>query len=156
MNPDAIVDMLAPLRSPASISWWPPAPGWWVLGTLLLALLILAVRWLWRLYRRGAPLRAARAEFARIEAATLSQPALVEALTQLQRRIAIALAGRRACAGLTGKRWIEFLNSLAQGDEQHFSPQMSDLAYRGPVDADECAALMASTRRWLDDLARPQ
>lgn len=156
MNPDTIVDMLAPLRSPAAVSWWPPAPGWWVLGVVLLVLLGLALRWLWRFHRRGAPLRAARAELAAIEAAALSDPARVESLGRLQRRVAIALAGRGACAGLTGGRWADFLNGLAKGEEQYFSPEMTELAYRAPIAAEECMALQTSTARWLDALARPR
>ena len=32
MNP---LDKLEPLIAPAPISWWPPAPGWWLLALLL-------------------------------------------------------------------------------------------------------------------------
>ena len=33
MNP---LDQLEPLIAPAPISWWPPAPGWWLLALLAL------------------------------------------------------------------------------------------------------------------------
>ena len=36
MNPDAIVSLLEPLRSPDAVPFWPPAPGWWVLGLIWL------------------------------------------------------------------------------------------------------------------------
>ncbi|HCH75615.1 MAG TPA: DUF4381 domain-containing protein, partial [Pseudomonas sp.] len=45
MNP---LDQLAPLISPDPISWWPPAPGWWLLGLVLL----MALGLLWRLRHR--------------------------------------------------------------------------------------------------------
>ncbi|MEN0107365.1 MAG: DUF4381 domain-containing protein [Pseudomonas sp.] len=49
MNP---LDQLQPLIAPAPVSWWPPAPGWWLLAALLPVLL-----WgLWRL-RKRLPLR---------------------------------------------------------------------------------------------------
>ena len=41
MNP---LDQLAPLIDPEPISWWPPAPGWWLLGLALL----LGLAALWR------------------------------------------------------------------------------------------------------------
>ncbi|MGD2138441.1 MAG: DUF4381 family protein, partial [Gammaproteobacteria bacterium] len=48
---------LRPLHPPAPVEWWPPAPGWWVLGVLLLALLGLA----WWYHRTSAVRRAALA-----------------------------------------------------------------------------------------------
>ncbi|MBT8150535.1 MAG: DUF4381 domain-containing protein [Gammaproteobacteria bacterium] len=46
---------LPPLATPAPVSWWPPAPGWWLLFFALLALLLASFRWArprWRRYRR--------------------------------------------------------------------------------------------------------
>lgn len=156
MNPDTIVNMLEPLRAPAPVSWWPPAPGWWLLATLALLLLGLALRWLWRFHRRGAPLRAARAELGRIEEAVLDSAARAEALARLQRRVAIRLTARSACAGLTGERWADFLNGLSADGQQHFDAAMTELEYRDTVGSDECTALLEATRGWLGALARPQ
>ena len=56
MNP---LDQLRDIHLPPSVSWWPPAPGWWVLAFLLLAgigYLLIRVRanWLAKAYRREA------------------------------------------------------------------------------------------------------
>ena len=61
MNPETLVDRLAPLRTPEAVSWWPPAPGWWILAAIALAIVALLLRYLWRYHRRGRPLRVARA-----------------------------------------------------------------------------------------------
>ena len=57
MNPDAIVSLLEPLRSPDAVPFWPPAPGWWVLGLIWLALLGYALYLLWRRIRAERWLR---------------------------------------------------------------------------------------------------
>ncbi|WP_347506179.1 DUF4381 domain-containing protein [Pseudomonas anguilliseptica] len=51
MNP---LDQLEPLIAPAPISWWPPAPGWWLLALLLPVLLWAAFKLLKHLPRKAA------------------------------------------------------------------------------------------------------
>jgi len=34
----ASLDQLQDIQLPTAVSWWPPAPGWWLLGLLVLAL----------------------------------------------------------------------------------------------------------------------
>ena len=46
MDPATLLEQLAPLREPAPITWWPPAPGWWLLGVLMMALLLWGAYWL--------------------------------------------------------------------------------------------------------------
>ena len=36
----AQLNQLKDVRLPQAVSWWPPAPGWWVLAIILLSLLI--------------------------------------------------------------------------------------------------------------------
>jgi hypothetical protein len=96
MNPQNVTDMLEPLRDPAAVGWWPPAPGWWLLALLLLIVLFLVLRLAWQAWLRGAPLRGARQELARIAASDAVAVERATALTQLQRRVAIAVAGDAA------------------------------------------------------------
>jgi len=155
MNPESITDMLQPLRAPEPIGWWPPAPGWWLLGVLLLLLLALILRRLWQYHRRGAPLRQARSELARIRASKDSDAQRAEALFRLQRALAIRLRGRRRCAGLTGPAWFDFLNTIA-GGHSHFDPQLADLPYRPSVPAGTVQDLLQATEDWLGKLERPR
>jgi hypothetical protein len=155
VNPDSIVDMLEPLRAPAPLSWWPPAPGWWVLAVLALALLLLAGRALWRFHRRGAPLRAAKAALKDLQDGTLSDSETAAALGILQRRLAIRIAGRERCAGLTGEAWADFLNSLSPKGQRYFDATLAELSYRPDIDARDCADALEATQSWLRDLERP-
>jgi len=54
----ASLDQLQDIQLPTAVSWWPPAPGWWLLGLLVLALAATALVLLRRRqrlrYRRSA------------------------------------------------------------------------------------------------------
>ena len=45
------LEQLRDIHLPEAVHWWPPAPGWWIVTTLVLALLIWLVRYLQRRYR---------------------------------------------------------------------------------------------------------
>jgi hypothetical protein len=153
--PTSIVDRLEPLRTPETIGWWPPAPGWWVLALLALLLLAFLARQLWRYYRRGAPLRVARQSLERLAESDADLPARLEALAKLQRRVAIRIAGRRACAGLTGQAWVDFLNDLGPEGQAPFDAHLAELPYRPEIRAADWDDSLAATRAWLDGLGRP-
>ena len=51
MNNPAL-EQLRDIHLPQAVHWWPPAPGWWVVAALSLALTIWLVRFLQRRYRR--------------------------------------------------------------------------------------------------------
>jgi hypothetical protein len=114
-------DPLAELRgyhSPDPVSWWPPAPGWWLLALLTAGLLVLFLVWAQRTWRRrrlarAAP-RAALDELAALRAAYARDgdvAAFVRGLSRLLRRFALARYPRRAVAGLSGEDWLAFLDA---------------------------------------------
>lgn len=45
------LEQLRDIHLPEAVHWWPPAPGWWIVTTLVLALLIWLGRYLQRRYR---------------------------------------------------------------------------------------------------------
>ncbi len=51
MNNPAL-EQLRDIHLPQSVHWWPPAPGWWIVAALLLALGIWLSRYLQARYRR--------------------------------------------------------------------------------------------------------
>jgi len=119
---------LRDIRGLDPISWWPPAPGWWLLVGSMLLLLYLGWRWRASLRVRIPPFPVLRIGNWRWDAARqlrdLRQRALTQdpkhtasELSELLRRVAMARLGRDACAGLTGAAWLAW---LADQDPNHF------------------------------------
>ncbi|HEX5421024.1 MAG TPA: DUF4381 domain-containing protein, partial [Gammaproteobacteria bacterium] len=120
MNPSADYSKL-PLHDihlPAAVGWWPPAPGWWVLALLVIGGLACASLLYYLRRRRRAALRA----IGRVAAALAAgeEPVLcMQRLSTLLRRFAMTSASRSEAAhvaGLTGGRWLEYLDSRWSGN----------------------------------------
>ena len=102
-----------PLRDihlPEPISWWPPAPGWWLLAILLPVLAGLGF-YLYRRARRRIALKTARKLLQAIRI-DQNQDALqtLTALSIWLRRVAISTAPRSDVASLSGQEWLAFLD----------------------------------------------
>ena len=113
MTPDPPAD-LRDWHLPDPVSWWPPAPGWWIVAAGVLIALALVVH-LW-LRRRGriSFRRAARRELERLgrELATDGdRRRYLAELSRLLRRLALARYPRDQVAGLTGDDWLAFLDA---------------------------------------------
>ena len=152
--PAQAADPLADLHGyhlPAPVSWWPPAPGWWLLALLCLVALGALIHWLATRYRRTAATRAARAELTQLVARHAQDgdgPAFARDLSRLLRRFALVRFPRRQVAGLTGTAWLEFLD--AHGGDGRFGDGPGRLLVEAPYRAStqrsaaESAALVES------------
>lgn len=116
---------LAPGHAPAAASWWPPAPGWWVLA--LLALVTIGALWRWLRQPERGPRRAALRQLQVIRASDADGAAVARATQNLIRRYALAVFGRERVARLTGERWLQFVID-AGGDALAGAPGRSLLA----------------------------
>ena len=144
------MDQLRPMQLPDPVSWWPMAPGWW-----LLLVLIIASVWglLWWLRRRWEdPRRYALAELKNLQACYSSeerdQAALLTHCNQLLKRTALTLYPRHDVASLSGDAWITFLLNSSKGCEVKALQCLKEGAYRQNVEYDS-AALIKSCRQWL-------
>ncbi|MEM9057640.1 MAG: DUF4381 domain-containing protein [Pseudomonadota bacterium] len=120
---------LRDIHLPDPVSWWPPAPGWWLLIALVLALLGLA---LYR-YRLRRQLRYARAQLDRALAEWREHGdghRFAGRVSVLLRRLAISRFDDAGVAGLTGERWLAFLAAQS-------APAVADGFRRG---AGQCLA----------------
>ncbi|MGD2112989.1 MAG: DUF4381 domain-containing protein [Gammaproteobacteria bacterium] len=142
-----------------AIPWWPPAPGWWIVFGLLALLLAAAGLRYWLRYSGLMPgwrgdarrqLRALRKALRKEEPRTIAGR-----LSTLLRRIAMARAGRRQAAGLSGDRWLSWLE---ENDTSGFSwTQRGRILLQAPymppawvVERKDVARLVAAARRWVD------
>jgi hypothetical protein len=135
---------LRDLQPPPEPAFWPPAPGWWILAFLLLALLLVVLRyapaWWRRLRLRRRLLRALDAAASPAEVSQLLRIAALERYPQAQ------------AAGLTGERWLAFLDAESPGRFAHLRAALTEAPYRAaPI---EVAPLRAAARSWLREALR--
>ncbi len=151
MNPGGMthdpLSALRPIHSPPPVSWWPPAPGWWLLLVLVCVLVIWSILW----YLRGRMKRAALKELRQIEDnASLSDREFAAQVSAVLKRYALYCFPRQDVAALTGKAWLEFLDSRARANGFVSGPGR---VLAGDVYGPECRvdrkALAELARRWI-------
>ena len=119
---------LRDIHLPEPISWWPPAPGWWVLaaGILLLIIIAFIIR---KLYQGRQLNRDITAELERIKqryADTQSKVELARSLSILLRRVSISCYPNHDVAGMTGERWLHWLDQAQVNRKAHNTSFDSD------------------------------
>ncbi|MCP4488557.1 MAG: DUF4381 domain-containing protein [Gammaproteobacteria bacterium] len=148
---------LRDIHLPEAVSWWPPAPGWWLLLMALVALM-LGSFFLWR-WMKHKPLRKLSViEYKNIVNNFHQQQdsrLLLSQLSTLLRRILMSYQGRNNNASIIGDDWIKQLNLLA--NKNCFSAEQENLLSRGQFQRDldfDSLALLASCEHWIATLPR--
>ena len=150
-------DPLAQLRdihTPAMIETWPPAPGWWLLAALAVALMLYGLYWLIQRWRANRYRREAISELTALKRdwdAHQDDLAYLEALQRLLKRVALTRFPREDVASLTGEAWVQFLDRST--GSHHFSMGNSealiDGAYREDISID-IVSLEKTARTWIE------
>jgi hypothetical protein len=148
-------DPLAQLRDihlPDPIGWWPPAPGWWLVGVAVLLLVAATARYLVRRIKNGEFRREARRELRLLaeNREAMDDRQLVEQLSILLRRVAIRAYGRETVAPLAGQRWLGFLDRTGDTDRFTAGPGtvLGEGHYRTGIEIDP-ARLVPLVEKWL-------
>jgi Domain of unknown function (DUF4381) len=142
------LDRLHDVIVPAPVPWWPPAPGWVVIGFLLALVfvywLIRGVRhWQSNCYRREA-----------LELLETVHDSGVE-LATLIKRVALSVYPRARVASLTGDQWLSFLDQTGRTDAftKGSGRWIARLAYEPQLIASlpdaERRGLIAAVRDWI-------
>ena len=148
---------LRDIHLPSSPSWWPPAPGWWALGVLLLSVLLGAA---WLVWRRRVAARARRRVLAEVDRLLEryrqdhAGAALAGGLHQLLRRVA-----RRhdaAAAHQRGDAWRRTLARMPVDAATLDRLQSLEQAIYRPASSFDHEAAASAVRQWLQLALRPR
>jgi len=132
VTPQDPLAQLHPLRAPAAIGWWPPAPGWWALALAVLAAAALLAYLLWRRRQRNAYRRRAQSQLEALQLqyrASGDRLSYIEQVNALLKSVALLAYPRESVAAQHGESWRTFLNQCLPPADQ-FSPTFDDAAYR--------------------------
>ncbi|KUJ84905.1 DUF4381 domain-containing protein [Microbulbifer flavimaris] len=112
----ALLDELRDIHPPEAISWWPPAPGWWLLAALLIAALYFLFRWLRQRKQRWSRNRYRKEAERLLREIDIREPNAAQEINEILKRVAVTTFGRPNCGNLTGREWLDFLRSTADVD----------------------------------------
>jgi Domain of unknown function (DUF4381) len=146
------LDRLHDIAVPPPVPWWPPAPGWYIVGGMVFALLGLAAWCALARWRRDRYRREALVDLDRI-ARDPDAPPSISTVAELVKRVALAAYPRDRVASLTGDAWLAFLD--ATGGTDAFSRGaghvLKDAAYRkdAPHEPSELLKLADVVRHWI-------
>ena len=151
MNPD-LLSQLRDIHAAPPEPWWPPAPGWWILGLLLLVLLV----WLGRRVKaRYKILRRRKQMLAWIDHLNTSVDPVrdpqtyLSTLNRIMKLVALRAFPDQPCAAMAGQDWADFLT------EKLKTSKLSDSIHvmaSGPYDPQpqfDPQVMSDLTRNWI-------
>lgn len=134
--------------------WWPLAPGWWLLASLLLLAVVGAGWWL-RCRARNRSLRAALREIdalGDLHAREGDAARLADGASRLMRRVAVRVAPD--VAAQTGSAWRAFVEGHAPDDATRRAlDELASECFRAQPVLD-VPGLLAALRAWCRDALR--
>jgi hypothetical protein len=155
--PDPLQE-LRDVHLPDPISWWPPAFGWWMLlvAVLIGVGLVLGIR---AYRRRTRPRRLAIAQLKEVKqqyTAGSDEQQTITRLSDIVRRVALAVFPRSHVAGLSGQSWLQFLDRT--GHTTQFSDGPGQCLLSGPYQPHVTASaadVIPLIERWIQQVDMP-
>ncbi len=100
------LDNLRDIVEPAPVSWWPLAPGWWVvIGVIAILVIVFAIR-MWQNWKSNAYRRAAVDE--------LRSASSAATIAEILKRTALCAYPRTQVASLSGSAWTDWLSETGR------------------------------------------
>ena len=144
---------LKDIHLPPPVSFWPPAPGWWILAVLLISSLFIGSVWFYRQHKKRKP----KTEALRIlkDLQILYQNSKDEVvslrnLSNLLRRTALTFYDNDEVASLQGSSWLEFLDKTGKTKEfsQGAGKVLGNEVFQQKVNPD-MNALFPLVKKWI-------
>lgn len=143
------LDELKDIHLPADISWWPLAPGWWMLLILGIALVAGSYAFYHFVIQKRAYRKAALKELENLDATTFGPDAYIESVAAIIRRTAIHTEKMQTktttVAQLQGKQWQEYLQQAMPTEQA----QIIAVSRYQPVKALDASALQQAAAQWI-------
>ena len=142
------LERLHDIALPRDIPWWPLAPGWYfVISLLALTTLWLAWRF-WKNWQANAYRRAALRE--------LDQAKDITSIATVLRRTALAIAPRELIVSKTGDAWLDWLaeqypKPLPNSVREHLHADI----YRQPAESVELSELREFAVQFISQHRKP-
>ena len=144
---------LKDIHLPPPVSFWPPAPGWWILAVLLISSLFIGGVLFYRQHKKRKP----KTEALRIlkDLQILNQNSKDEVvslrnLSNLLRRTALTFYDNDEVASLQGSSWLEFLDKTGKTKEfsQGAGKVLGNEVFQQKVNPD-MNALFPLVKKWI-------
>lgn len=138
MDSEELLAQLADIHLPEPVSFWPPAPGWWILAVILLLLAAWATSKILLASRRSKIKARALSElkkcYSRYADNTDSdtgnlQLRYVNEVNSVFKRVALVHFPGTAVAGLGGPEWLDFIKK--NGESSLLTEEISDALSHG-------------------------
>ena len=149
-----LLEQLRDIHVPPPVSWWPPAPGYWLVA-LLMILGVVLLAWQVRRYRLR---RAVAREFERLFTAYQQHHdarLLAQQTSVLLRRAAVTQRPRQEAAGVTGDAWLALLHNMVAAKAHQFSAPVAAALTHGIYRADgdlPIEQFIQECRQWIRSL----
>ncbi len=113
MNPD-LLSQLKDIHAAPAVPWWPPAPGWWALALLLMAMLFWLGRRVvarYRVYQRRKQMLGWVDHLNASVDPGRDPQAYLSTLNRIFKLVALRAFPASQCAALAGEDWSDFLTN---------------------------------------------
>lgn len=153
------LNALRDIHLPKAVSWWPLAPGWYLLGLTLMAMLLALIVMVYKSRKRGRYKRQALALLADCEKAYLENRQSQIAATQVSdilRRVALLYFPREEVASLQGQAWSDFLSRTSKNiDFNSVRNDLVHLPWQKNTDYVDLGPLFSCARAWIKQRGVP-
>ena len=150
MNPDLLAQ-LKDIHAAPPVSWWPPAPGWWILAFLLLAILVWIGRNLLRRYRVRQRRKQMLGWVDHLNASIDPQKdphSYLSTINRIFKVVALRAFPAQQCAAMAGTEWSEFLQQQLKGQQHEALSVLATGPYQPAPDFDP-ATISELARVWI-------